>query len=118
MKVVAHSHVLVQYLVDSEPLSYPALEALLEAENSDGVVVSAATLGDLWYASQKTSSAPVPPGIFEHIRDTVLDSSTNLVFHPISVATMALFDAVPLEDFGTRSTGSSWRPQLNSGCPW
>lgn len=98
MKVVADSQALVRYLVDPTRLSEPALDALLEAEDSDGVIVSAATLGDLWYASQKTSSPPVAPGIFEHIRDTLLDPSTNLVLQPISVATMMHFDAVPLND--------------------
>ncbi len=62
------------------------------------MIISAATLGDLWYASEKTSSAPVAPGVFELVRDTVLDPSTNLVIHPISVATMTHFDAVPLND--------------------
>ena len=62
------------------------------------MIVSVATLGDLWYANQKTSSAPVAPGIFEHIRDTVLDPSTNLVMHPVSVATMMHFGSVPLND--------------------
>ena len=98
MKVVADSHALVRYLINPGRLSEPALEALLQAENTDGVVVSAATLGDLWYASQKTSSTHIAPGIFEHIRATVLDPSTNLVVHPISVATMMLFDTVPLDD--------------------
>ena len=44
MRVVADSHALVRYLVDPERLSEPALEALLEAENTDGVVISAATM--------------------------------------------------------------------------
>lgn len=79
MRVVADSHALVRYLVDPARLSEPALDALLDAEDSGGVIVSAATLGDLWYASQKTSSAPLAPGTFEHIRHIVLDPSTNLV---------------------------------------
>jgi PIN domain nuclease of toxin-antitoxin system len=98
VKVVADSQVLVRYLINPTQLSDPALEALLAAEDSDGVIVSVATLGDLWYASQKTSSAPIAPGVFEHIRDTVLDPSTNLVLQPISVATMMHFDVVPLND--------------------
>lgn len=98
MRVVADSHALVRYLVDPERLTERALEALLEAENSDGVVISAATLGDLWYASQKTSSSPLAPGVFEHIRATVLDPSTNLVVKPVSAATMTHFDTVPLDD--------------------
>ncbi len=98
MKVVADSHTLVRYLVDPGRLSEPALEILLEAEDTDGVIISAATLGDLWYASQKTSSAPIAPGVFELVRDTVLDPSTNLVVHPISMATMNHFGAIPLKD--------------------
>jgi PIN domain nuclease of toxin-antitoxin system len=98
VKVVADSQALVRYLVDPARLSEPALDALLAAEDSDGVIVSAATLADLWYASQKTSSAPIAPGVFEHIQDTVLDPATNLVLQPISVATMRYFDVVPLND--------------------
>lgn len=98
MKVVADSQALVRYLVDPTRLSEPALDALLEAEDSDGVVVSVATLGDLWYASQKTSSAPIAPGVFEHIRATVLDPSTNRLVYPISVATMMYYDVAPLHD--------------------
>jgi len=98
VKVVADSQALVRYLADPARLSEPALDALLTAEDSDGVIVSAATLADLWYASQKTSSAPIAPGVFEHIQDTVLDPVTNLVLQPISVATMRYFDVVPLDD--------------------
>lgn len=98
MKVVADSQALVRYLVDPARLSEPALDALLAAEDFGGVIVSAATLGDLWYASQKTSSAPIAPGVFEHIQETVLDPATNLVLQPISVATMRYFDALPLND--------------------
>jgi PIN domain nuclease of toxin-antitoxin system len=97
VKAVADSRALVRYLVDPECLSEPALDVLLEAEDTDGVIISAATLGDLWYASQKTSSASTAPGVYELVRDTVLDPSTNLVVHPISVATMTHFGAVPLD---------------------
>jgi len=98
VRVVADSHALVRYLVDPQRLTDRALEVLLEAEDSDGVVISAASLGDLWYASQKTSSSPIVPGVFEHIRATVLDPATNLVVQPVSAATMMHFDAVPLDD--------------------
>ena len=47
MRVVADSHVLIFYLFMSDRLSQPALEALGEAEDGTGIVVSAATLGDL-----------------------------------------------------------------------
>jgi len=47
VRVVADSHVLIFYLFMSDRLSQPALEALGEAEDGTGIVVSAATLGDL-----------------------------------------------------------------------
>ncbi len=98
MKVVADTHVLVRYLVDPARLSDAALEALLEAENSDGIIISAATLGDLWYASQKTSSVVIAPGVVEHVQATLFDPSTNLVVYPISAATMAHFGTAPLDE--------------------
>jgi hypothetical protein len=47
VRVVADSHVLIFYLFTPDRLSEPALEALGEAEDGTGTVVSAATLGDL-----------------------------------------------------------------------
>jgi PIN domain nuclease of toxin-antitoxin system len=98
VKVVADTHVLVFYLFTPERLTETALEALLEAENTDGIIVSAATLADLWYASQKTSSPAVAPGVSEQIQATILDPTTNLALHPISAATMVHFGTVPLAD--------------------
>ncbi len=54
MKVVADSHALVWFTQGSPQLSVRAGEALREAEASDGIVVSVATLIDLWYVSQTT----------------------------------------------------------------
>ncbi|MCE0765034.1 hypothetical protein LWC35_19325 [Pseudonocardia kujensis] len=48
MRVVADSHSLLYYLFSPDRLSEAAFDALGNAENSDGLVVSAATLGDLW----------------------------------------------------------------------
>jgi len=97
VRIVADSHALVFYLFTPARLSEPALEALLEAEDTDGIVVSAATLADLWYASQKTGSTAVAPGVFEQIYTTLVDPATNLVVHPISAATIAHFGIVPRE---------------------
>ncbi len=98
MKAVADTHVLVFYLFTPDRLTETALDSLLEAENTDGVVVSAATFADLWYASQKTSSPAVAPGVSEQIQATVLDPTTNLILQPISAATMTHFGTVPLAD--------------------
>lgn len=97
VKVVADTHVLVFYLFTPDRLTDTALDALLHAEDTDGIVVSAATFADLWYVSRKTSSAAIAPGVYEQIRSTVLDPTTNLLLQPISAATMAHFGAVPLE---------------------
>ena len=77
VKVVADTHVLVFYLFTPDRLTDTALDALLQAENADGIVVSAATLADLWYASRKTSSAAVASGVYEQIQATVLDPTTT-----------------------------------------
>jgi PIN domain nuclease of toxin-antitoxin system len=98
VKVVADTHVLVFYLFTPDRLTEKALEALLKAEDSEGIVISTATLADLWYASQKTSSPAIAPGVHEQIQATVLDPATNLVLHPISAATMTHFGTVPLAD--------------------
>jgi len=48
VRVVADSHALLYYLFTPDQLSDRALEVLGESENTDGVVVSTATIGDLW----------------------------------------------------------------------
>lgn len=54
MRVVADSHAIVWHLQGSARLSAAAARALIEAEATDGVVVSIATLIDLWYVTQTT----------------------------------------------------------------
>ncbi len=51
MRVVADTHALVWYLLDDPDrrLSSAALAALEEAESTDGVAVSVASVDDLWY---------------------------------------------------------------------
>ncbi len=96
MRVVADSHALIFYLFLPDRLSEPALEVLGQAEDSDGVVVSAATLGDLWYASHKRGAKSLATGAFESLRRTVLDPTTNFEIAPILAETTEHFDRVPL----------------------
>jgi len=96
VRVVADSHALIFYLFIPDRLSDNALETLGEAEDSDGIVVSAATLGDLWYASHKRGPKSLAPGAFESLRRTVLDPDTNFDIAPILAETMEHFDRVPL----------------------
>jgi PIN domain nuclease of toxin-antitoxin system len=98
VRVVADSHILIFYLFAPDKLSEPALEALGEAEDGMGIVVSAATLGDLWYASQKSGPSSLAPGAFESLRRTVLDPTTNFHIVPITADTMDHFVRVPLSE--------------------
>lgn len=65
MRVVADSHTLIFSLFEPARLSELALDVLLQAEDSEGIVVSAATIGDLWYASHKSGPKSLAPGSFE-----------------------------------------------------
>jgi hypothetical protein len=49
VQVVADAHVLVFHLYTPDRLTEAALNALLEAENTDGTVVCTATLADLTF---------------------------------------------------------------------
>lgn len=119
VKVVADTHVLVFYLFTPDRLTDTALDALLHAEDTDGIVVSAATFTDLWYASRKTSSAAIAPGVYQQIRPTVLDPTTNLLLQPISAATIgALSGRCRWRRCAALSTGSSSPPRFSSRRRW
>jgi PIN domain nuclease of toxin-antitoxin system len=96
VRVVADSHALYFYLFSPRRLSQTALEALGVAEDTDGVVVSVATIADLWYVDNKAGGSPFPPGAFESLRRTLLDPETNLHPEPILTETMEHYDRVPL----------------------
>jgi PIN domain nuclease of toxin-antitoxin system len=98
VRVVADSHALIFYLFLPDRLTQRALGALGEAEDSGGVVVSAATLGDLWYASHKSGPKALAPGAYESLRRTVLDPATNFEVAGIMAETMEHFDRVPLAE--------------------
>lgn len=100
MRVVADSHALLYYLFTPDQLSDRALEVLGELEDTDGVVVSTATIGDLWYASHKEGRRALTPGAFELLRSTVLDPANAFEVIPIDPAMMDDFERVPLEQLG------------------
>jgi hypothetical protein len=62
------------------------------------VVVSAATLGDLWYASHRSGPKALAPGAYESLRRTVLDPATNFEVAAIMAETMEYFGRVPLAE--------------------
>lgn len=82
MRVLADSHAVVWHLQGSSRLSAPAAEALAEAEATDGVVVSVATLIDLWYVTQTTRKITAA-----HLADlrSALLSSAAFVLQPIDL---------------------------------
>ena len=100
MRVVADSHALLFYLFTPDLLSDRALDALGAAEDSDGVVVSAATLGDLWYASHKLGKSSLTPGAYESLRQTVLDPATAFELASVDANTMREFERVPYGELG------------------
>jgi PIN domain nuclease of toxin-antitoxin system len=56
VRVLADSHTIIWQSQRSPELSEDAADALLEAEETDGVVVSVASLTDLWYVTQTTKA--------------------------------------------------------------
>lgn len=82
MKVVADSHALVWFSQGSSQLSERAREALGEAEVSEGIVVSVASLIDLWYVTQTTKGVST-----QELSDLrrLVTTSAGIDLHPITV---------------------------------
>jgi PIN domain nuclease of toxin-antitoxin system len=87
VRVLADSHAVVWHLQGSRRLSAPAREALAEAEATDGVVVSVATLVDLWYVTQTTRK--VTPAHLAALRDVLL----SLAAFTLQSVDLAVVDA-------------------------
>jgi len=83
VRVVADSQAIVWYLQDSPRISERGLSALTNAEANGGVVVSAATLVDLWYVTQTTRQVTIDQLI--ELRST-LGSSSAIDLHPVDEA--------------------------------
>lgn len=83
MRVVADSHALVWYAQGSSRLSPAAAETLRDAEHTEGVVVSAATMIDLWYVTQTTGG--VNQALLTELRHLVV-SSHGVSLHPVDLA--------------------------------
>ena len=80
--VVADSHAILWYPQGSDRLSAGAASALAEAETGDGIVVSVATLIDLWYVTQTTEG--VTSEDLSRLRAILADSS-SVDLHPIDI---------------------------------
>lgn len=97
MRVVADSHAIVWYVQGSPRLSDSAAAALASAEASDGIVVSVATLVDLWYVTQTTQGVSV--GDLAQLQ-SVLESSPKVDLHPIDLAVVDATTSIPRDALG------------------
>ncbi len=97
MRVVADSHAIVWYVQGSSRLSASAEAALSEAERTDGIVVSVASLIDLWYVTQTTSG--VTARDLATLR-TALESSPRVALQAIDINIADAFTAIPRSALG------------------
>jgi PIN domain nuclease of toxin-antitoxin system len=92
VRVVADSHAIVWYVQGSPRLSDAGAAALADAEATDGIVVSVATLIDLWYVTQTTQGVTVDD--LARLRD-VLFSAPKADLYPIDVAVVDACTSIP-----------------------
>jgi PIN domain nuclease of toxin-antitoxin system len=84
VKVVVDTHALLWFLSGSAQLTEKARQALREAQDSDGIVVSTAVLADLWYVTQTTGAFSTED--LDAVRDVVADEATAIDLAPIDLA--------------------------------
>lgn len=95
--IVADTQSIFWYLAAPDRLSPRALEALASAEDSDGIVVSAWTIPELWMAAtRKRGSRAIPRGSYELARATLLDRDTTLRIEPFDERMWPHFEEVSL----------------------
>ncbi len=97
MRVVADSHAVVWHSQRSERLSTLAATTLTEAENTDGVVVSVASLIDLWYVTQTT--AKVTDSDLTELRNKIT-SSSGWSLRPIDLDVIDATTSIPRDLLG------------------
>ena len=92
MRVVAGSHAIAWHVQGSKRLSERAGEVLAEAEAERSLVVSVATLIDLWYVSQTTRSVTAEQ--LGALRER-LGSSGAVSLEPVTVAVADAATTIP-----------------------
>jgi PIN domain nuclease of toxin-antitoxin system len=92
LRVLADSHAILWQSQRSPELSVLAADALLEAEETDGVVVSVASLVDLWYVTQTTKG--ISDAELRNLREQI-NSSPELSLHPIDEDIVDATTAIP-----------------------
>ena len=94
MKVVADSHALIWFTQGSSQLSARAAQAMQEAEATDGIAVSVATLVDLWYVTQTTER--VSTRELSELRGLLMATSA-VDLYPIDVAVADAYTRISRE---------------------
>ena len=92
MRVLADSHAIVWHMKDSERLSATAASALTEAEATDGVILSVASLVDLWYVTQTTKA--ITEADLGELREK-MSASPELSLHPVDEDVADTTTAIP-----------------------
>lgn len=91
MRVVADSHAIFWHLQRSPKLSAPAAQALREAGDHE-IVVSVASLIDLWYVTQTTQA--IATADLAAVR-AALESSPRVELQLIDAAVADVYTAIP-----------------------
>jgi PIN domain nuclease of toxin-antitoxin system len=92
VKVVADSHAVLWYTQGSDRLSPRAASALTEAEATDGVIVSVASLVDLWYVTQTTKA--LTEAEVSEVREVIVISPA-FTLQPIDLAVTDATTEIP-----------------------
>ena len=79
--IVVDTHILIWYLADPTQLSQPAENAIDKAEANGIIYVSAITIVELVYLTEK---GKIPPDILNSLRNALDDSATLFRLYEIS----------------------------------
>ncbi|ADB74187.1 type II toxin-antitoxin system VapC family toxin [Geodermatophilus obscurus] len=100
MRVVADTHALVWYLLDDPDrrLSPDALTALEQAESTDGIAVSVASVVDLWYVIRTRGT--FTDDQLDQVVELLRDPESSLEAEPITLDVAAAFRQIPRDALG------------------
>lgn len=100
MRVVADTHALVWYLLDDPDrrLSPAALAVLEEAESTDGISVSVASVVDLWYVIRTRGT--FTDDQLDQVFGLLRDPETSLEAEPVTLDVAAAFRQIPRDALG------------------
>ena len=100
MRVVADTHALLWYLLDDPDrrLSPAALAVLEEAESTDGISVSVASVVDLWYVIRTRGT--FTDDQLDQVFGLLRDPETSLEAEPVTLDVAAAFRQIPRDALG------------------